>query len=85
METLQEAGVPPDLQGIVASLHANSRYTVRAQQESCTVESTARLYTSSYSFLHANGQAFPRIGDGCRLGKHHEMSNRIRRRHDSAL
>ena len=43
MDTLQEAGVPSDIQGLVASLHSNSRYTVRSQQTSCSVESTAGI------------------------------------------
>ena len=43
MDTLQEAGVPSDIQGLVASLHSNSRYTVRSQQTSCSVESTTGI------------------------------------------
>ena len=43
MDTLQDAGVPSDIQGLVASLHSNSRYTVRSQQTSCSVESTTGI------------------------------------------
>ena len=43
MDTLQEAGVPSDIQGLVASLHSDSRYTARSQPTSCSVESTAGI------------------------------------------
>ena len=43
MDTLQEAEVPPDIQALVASLHSDSRYTVRSQQASCSVESTTGI------------------------------------------
>ena len=43
MDTLLEAGVPTDIRGLVASLHSNSRYAVRSQQTSCSVESTTGI------------------------------------------
>ena len=62
MDTLHEAGAPSDIQGLVASLHSNSRYTVRSQQTSCSVESTTGILAPTL-FSLLTGKLFRELAE----------------------